>query len=326
MLVILACLCHNLMMKLSKKAISISVIVIVAMISCYLIGQRTSTTSQTGQNDDSYPLLAKRLFVENPNDFRINFSQLRTDFRAYFAKNDVRGSLYFEYLPTGSSVRINDNQQYRAASLIKLPVAMELFKADELKLTDIDKTLVLQPEWLNDRFGDLYKKGAGYELTQRNAARIMLTDSDNTALRAVLSVTETALETDDRALGSLDIEFSTTASDGIDIGARSYASFFKCLYFACYNTKPHSEEMLRYLTESIFDNRLVAGISDKNVKVAHKIGVFNTSVQSDCGIVYVEKNDYIICVMIEGDDTDATNNHIAELSKIAFDYITTTKE
>lgn len=65
----------------------------------------------------------------------------------------------------------------------------------------------------------------------------------------------------------------------------------------------------------------MAGINDKNIKIAHKIGVFNNQVQSDCGIVYLDNNNFVICIMIKGDDDDVTNSRIADLSKIAYDFL-----
>jgi hypothetical protein len=234
----------------------------------------SDNSSETSQSQENYPLLADRLFVENPNDVRINFSNLRSTLNNYFKDNSLSGSLYFEFLPTGSSVRVNGDARYRAASLIKLPVAMELFKAAEQGKINLDDKIALKQEWLNDGFGELYEKGVGYELTYRDAVKILLQDSDNTALRLIIEATDSALQIEDRALGALDIEFNLDSEDGILVGTRSYSSFLKCLYFACYNTKEDSQLILEYLSETNFDNRIVAGVEDKSITVAHKIGVF----------------------------------------------------
>lgn len=311
---------------MNKSKVTIGIFIIIGVISVFVLGLnigRKNVTPPTVTSKD-YPLLSRRIFIENPNDTRINFSGLRKELNQYFKDNKLGGTLYFEYLPTGTSVRVNPSQEFRAASLIKTPVAMELYKAAEKNLVDLDKKRPLKQEWLNSDYGELYKKGMGYELSLREAAKILLSESDNTALRMIIDATAN-LQIEDRALGALDIEFSQTSKNGeINIGTRSYASFFKCLYFACYNTKEHSQEILDYLTQSKFDNRLTAGINnDKNIKIAHKIGVFNTQVQSDCGIVYVENKNYVLCIMLEGDDTPETNTHIAELSRRAYDFIIT---
>ena len=123
------------------------------------------------------------------------------------------------------------------------------------------------------------------------------------------------------ALGSLDIEFSLNQDDSINIGTRSYASFLKCLYFACYNTKQDSQEILDLLTSTPFSDRIVAGVNDQNIKIAHKIGVFNTQVQSDCGIVYLENNNYLLCVMLESSDTEETNAVFKAMSEKVYNFV-----
>lgn len=268
-----------------------------------------------------YPLLAKRLLIEDPNDPIINFSPLRKSLNNYYESLGVAGSIYFEYLPTGTSIRVNGNQQFRAASLVKLPVAMELYRAAELGKLDINQTVALKEEWLDEGFGTLYQKGAGYELSLREAAQIMLIESDNTALRTIIAATDQVLDLENRALGALDIEFTQGEDDGINIGTRSYSSFLKCLYFACYNTREHSQEMLDLLTQTEFKGRIVAGIPDTNVKVAHKIGVFNIQVQGDCGIVYLEKRNYILCAMLVADEDPSTDRHFAEISRMVYDFV-----
>lgn len=278
------------------------------------------TVKPVATDNVTYPLLARRLFIDNPNDTRINFSKLRASLNKYFDDKDLEGSVYFEYLPTGSSVRVHPDDRYRAASLIKLPVAMELYKGVELGKVDLNKKVKLKQEWLNGGYGSLYEKGAGYELTLKEAAEIMLKDSDNTALRVLIDANKD-LDLDNRALASLDIELTTNQDGSIDIGTRAYSSFLKCLYFACYNSFEHSQTILKMLTETPFNDRIAAGIDDKNLPVAHKIGVFNNQVQSDCGIVYVPQRNYALCIMLQGEDTPDTRGKMAELSKMVYEFV-----
>lgn len=285
----------------------------------------SSSNAPVVGNSKDYPLLAKRLFVESPNDPIINFATLRQDLKKYISDKGLNGSLYFEYLPTGTSVRVDGDELRLAASLIKLPAAMDLYRAAELGKVDLDKKITLQESWLDGGYGTLYQKGAGYELSLRDAAKIMLTESDNTALKAIAYSTETKLTPDQRAINALDADISQNPDLTVSIGARSYTSFLKCLYFSCYLSKDDSQELLDYLSESTFDNRLAAGIDDKSIRVAHKIGVANTTTQSDCGIVYVPNRNYAICIMLNGDDNPQTNKHIAELSKMVYAFIKTRK-
>ncbi len=280
--------------------------------------KRDVDTEQESQA--TYPLLAKRLFIENPNDVIINFAGLRTELTSYLENQNIQGSLYFEYLPTGTSVRVQGDEELVAASLMKIPVVMELYRTAELGRIDLDKKVPLQREWLDDKFGTLYKKGEGYEISMREAAKLALTESDNTAISAILYSTRDTLKPEENVINSLDVSLERDDQLLLSISARSYASFLKCLYFSCYLDKADSQEILDYLTESKFNNRMRAGIPD-NVLIAHKIGTYSNKTQSDCGVVYEPSRNYILCVMLYVGDNTSGNSHIANLSRITYEYI-----
>lgn len=284
-------------------------------------GSSPSAAANQEQKSKQYPLLAKRIFVEDPNNSIVNFQPLRTSLRTYAKDNNLEGSIYFEYLPTGTSVRVDGDDQEVAASLLKLPVAMDLYRAAELGRIDLDKEITLQQAWLDSDFGQLYKKGAGYKLSLREAAKIMLQDSDNTALKAIAASIADSLETGERSINALDVDVTQNKDLTVSISARSYSSFLKCLYFSCYANNEHSQEMLNYLASSTSKDRLVAGVPDKDIKIAHKIGVHNEITQSDCGIVYVPKRNYVLCVMLKGDRQEAAK-HITQISELAYKYVT----
>lgn len=306
-----------------KRWLLIGLAIIVVFGSGY--GVR-ALTSRAGDSADSvsaadYPLLARRIFIEKPNDALINFASLRAQIQNYFDDNGLKGSLYFEYLPTGVSARITADEEQVAASLMKLPAAMDAMKAIEKGKISADYRITLKSEWLDSGYGELYKKGAGYTLTLQDAIKTMLVDSDNTALQAVVITTMDMVSSEESVLNAVDVDLTQNVNLSVSIGARSYASFLKCLYFACYNERESSNELLSYLSETPFDGRLVAGIADTSITTAHKIGVYDT-VQSDCGIIYAPSRPYALCVMLSGQDNETTDRHIAELSRITYEYVT----
>ncbi len=270
-----------------------------------------------------HDLLAKRIFLSKPSDTLVNFEPLRADLRNELAYYDGKVSLYFEYLPTGTSIRIGDAQHLVAASLLKVPVAMEVYKLAEAGAVNLDEKISLKKEWLDDGYGELYKKGVGYTLTIREFAVLMIENSDNTALKAVQSVVDahkSSLKTG--AYDALDVDYIDDERTNLSMTARSYASFLKCLYFACYVSTDASQEIMTYLTHSTYGGtgRIGEYIPD-NVPIAHKMGVAGNEVQSDCGIIYVPNRNYLVCVMLN--ETKAKGEEvIAQVSKRIYDYIT----
>ena len=279
-------------------------------------------TSEQNQKANEYNLLAKRIFIDNPNDIRVNFSGLRNQLNNYFANNNLAGgNLYFEYLPTGTSVRISGEEHLVAASLMKVPVAMNAYKAAELGKVDLQKMVTIEPEWIDANYGQLYKKGAGYSLSIEDAIEIMLKDSDNTALKLVGAQLEGALPKDESSLNYLDIDLTVNQDSSISLDSKNYSSLLKCLYFSCYNNISDSQKILEHLTNSSFKSRLVAGVADKNIKIAHKIGTNSNNNQSDCGIFYIPQRNYVVCAMILGNDSKETNAHFYNISKIIYDFV-----
>jgi len=293
----------------------LGVIILLLATGSFFFGR--STSNQTKSNE--FPLLARRILVENPNDSIVNFAPLRQSIENYMRDNKLNGSIYFEYLPTGTSIRVTGDTELIAASLMKIPVIMDLYKAHELGKLGLDDIVVIKEEWIDNRYGDLYTKGAGYEITFREAARLAMSKSDNTAYAAILYSTKGMLGLDDSSISSADVSFSRDGSKEIIISARSYTSFLKCLYFGCYLSYDHSQEILGYLSESSFGERLRSGIPS-GVKVAHKIGTFSNTTQSDCGIVYIDKRNYTLCVMLATSEGDG-NRHISSISKLAYDFV-----
>jgi beta-lactamase class A len=308
-----------------KKVVWVLIGLLLAVNAVVVIGWRNASSharQQTHLNSQSkqYPLLAKRIFVENPNDVIINFSPLRKKLNDYFRENvSVDTSFYFEYLPTGTSIRINSTDELVAASLLKLPVVMDLYKADELGRIDMDKPVTIKQEWLDSQYGTLYKKGAGTQITLREAARHTLIESDNTAVNAIQATVSPLLKYDEHAIIELDAPFSVENSSIGRISSQSYASILKCLYFSCYLNETDSQEILGQLAEAPHMDRLGSILAD-DVKFSHKIGTFAEDTQSDCGIAYAQGRNYIVCVFLTMPQQDS-EKYFKDISRMIYEYI-----
>jgi beta-lactamase class A len=267
-----------------------------------------------------YPLLSTDVLGNNPNDILIIFVPLRNQLQEKFKGINAKQSFYFEYLPDGTSIRVGADQQLTAASLIKVPLAMNLYRAAELGRINLDKPVTVTAAELDDAFGDLYKRGPGFTMTLREAAQYALRDSDNTATRVIYDHVKDVLSYDEQSLARLDIDQNMEDGQAV-ITARSYSSVLKGLYFSAFLNNADSQELLKYLSQSSATNRLAAGVPS-GVTVALKIGVYNQNwAESDCGIVYAPKRPYLLCVMVELPE-DQADKFIAEVSKDVYDFVT----
>ncbi|MEK7561683.1 MAG: serine hydrolase, partial [Patescibacteria group bacterium] len=149
-----------------------------------------------------YPYLSKRIFIEDQNDFLINFIPLRNAMREYVNEQDGNVGAYFEYLPSGTSIGVNDSMEVKIASLVKVPVVMAIMKDVEKGKLSLDQKVTIKKEDLNRSFGDLWKKGAGATISIQEAIDLALIKSDNTASNILA---RTISDTRDSVLDALDI-------------------------------------------------------------------------------------------------------------------------
>lgn len=280
------------------------------------------TDHQTKHVQDHYNFLARRVLIDNPNDTLLDFSELQSEYQEYLTRKGLtdKVSLNFEYLPTGSSIGINEDEEYVGASLLKLPLVVSAYKLAEQGRVDLDTRIGLKQEWLNNSFGNLYKKGAGYELSYREAIGYALRDSDNTAALMLFDLVSSKQGTaSPNILNFVDANYATSPQENILIGSQAYTSILKCVYFSCYLNHDDSQAIMSHLAHSDDQTRLQLFLPD-NITVAHKIGTFGGQVQSDCGIIYLAKRNYSLCIMVKGQDPEASQI-IGDLSYMTYHYL-----
>ena len=306
------------------RAVVAALILVTVFAAGYASARLSGGSSLSASNASftrRYPLLSSTLLGPNSNDILINFvslrMQLNNEFNALPA--NTTQSFYFEYLPDGTNVRIGADNFLVAASLIKVPLVMNLYRAAELGKVNLNQMVTVTQSELDPGYGNLYQKGAGYQLTLREAAQLALEQSDDTATHVIYDHINGLLPDDQQSLSSLDIDQDITNGNAV-ITARAYSSVLKSLYFASFLTNADSEAILGDLAKSTEYRRLTADLP-KGIVVAHKNGVNNTTqTQSDCGIVYVPERPYFICVMVGLPEAQG-NTFIAQVSKTVYDYV-----
>lgn len=275
-----------------------------------------------GQNN-KYPYLSQKILQDYDKDLLINFVPLRATLRDLTEKeygNDF--SFYFEYLPTGSSIGVNEKIEFYSASLLKVPLAMAYFHHREKNNIANDSYITIKEENLNKKFGDLWKMGVGSKILLSDIVKIMLVESDNTAA----SILEKQINLDDRQyiLNGLDLLIKIEDNNKASVSSKAYSSILKALFFSSLLKKDDSQYILNLLTKTKFNDKLPAGVPS-NIPVAHKIGVYenlDVPVYSDCGIIYVPKRQYILCMASRSDEKVAAER-MKTVSKIIYNYIST---
>lgn len=304
-----------------KKNLNQTVIgVIGGIVVGLVIGAAFFNPTELQNERDKYPLLANRLFAVERDELIINFTPLREVMREQFNKIDYEMGVYFEYLPTGVSVGVNDQFEVEIASLAKVPAVMGVYRQIESGQLDPSQILTVQQEDLDDLYGSLWQRGVGTQLTLEEAVSLTLQQSDNTAANTLVSqLPEGALQ---EVFNALDLPRQQTGPFPV-LSPKSYASVLRSLYLASFVNKQHSNHILELLTQSDFTDKLPAGLP-KGVKVAHKIGVFksegNDEIFSDCGIIFEPNRPYILCIMAATDEATARKD-MQLFSRMIYSYV-----
>ncbi|MDO8529926.1 MAG: serine hydrolase [bacterium] len=274
---------------------------------------------------ENFPFLSKRIFVENQNDVLINFIPLRANLKEYVEKQNGKVGAYFEYLPSGTSIGVNDKKEVQLASLSKVPITMSIFKKIERKQMALTDRIVIEKKYLDPGFGALWKRGEGASLTLQELIQLSLAESDNTAYNTLLGRLTGPEITE--VYRNLDIPITISPKEEnqyLHVSPKNYSSIFRSLYLSSFLQEENSNHILNILTQTPFNDKIVAGVPAA-IKIAHKIAVFedvdtSKNVFIDCGIVYIPNRPYVLCAFVL-DTNDEAQKHISHISKMIYDYV-----
>ncbi len=236
-----------------------------------------------------------------------------------------RVGIAVEDLATGITSGVNASASLPAASTIKIPVMVEVFKQMEAgtrALTDVVHLESRDRDWGS---GDLADARPGTARTVKQLLWAMITESDNTATNMLIrlvgrqnvNATMTGLGLHSTRLGD-DIRSN---GDSIRYALRTSPSDMIVLLDAiARNTlvdEWSSREMLAILTGQTH-NGLLPRPLPKDVKIAHKTGTLHDTL-NDVGIVYRDDEPYVIAVMTtQLPDLDLGRAFIRKVSRIAY--------
>ncbi len=220
--------------------------------------------------------------------------------------------LYVVRLNDGGSYGVRGNETFEAASLIKLPTLATLYKEAEKGRINLDTKYTLKNSDKIAGSGSLYGQPAGYVLTYRDMARLMGKESDNTAfgiVRRLLGEDKISATTKDIGMKGTSLDENTTSPADI-------ALFFQKLMKGEIVNPKHKDELLGYMTDTIYENWLVAGVP-KGTRVAHKYGR-EIHVVNDAGVVFA-KQPFVLVIMTKGVVEREADSVFPNLAKIVYE-------
>lgn len=234
-------------------------------------------------------------------------------------------SLYFRDLNNGTWFGINEEEKFRPASLLKVPIMLWYLKRADRDPQILEKQIIYRQngEENHQFFTPPSQLEPGKEYTVKEAVESMIVNSDNRASNVLLTLTDESRL--DELFDLLGVSLVSEDPAGAFISVRQYASFFRILFNASYVSQKMSEWGLRLLRDIKFNGGLRAGIPE-NIMVAHKFGEATNldtgQVQfHDCGIVYYPNKPFLLCVMTRGRDMQELEGTVARISQQVFEEV-----
>lgn len=309
----------------------IAILVVVLVITLFFY--RKAVNSTIGHFLSTYNLLNPSAALIDKRNLIVDFQGLRNSLRAKYENNkDYTIAIYFEYIPTGANITVNNDARIWPASLIKIPVAMAIVKKLEKGDWKPENELVILDEDKDSEFGNLYQEPTGTTLTIEETVRESIVNSDNTAHFMLLRNLESEELEDVYTHIGLDDVIDTLKkspkAEELDnrITAKRYTIFFRSLYNATYLNPEYSQWFLNILREA--PREYGSKGLPEDVLFVHKTGIrTDEKVWADSGIVYTPGRPYLVTVMIQKKsegmpEVSEIESLFKEISEEIYNYVT----
>jgi beta-lactamase class A len=229
-------------------------------------------------------------------------------------------------LTTGLTTGINETANMPAASTIKIPVMVEVFRQIAVGDFDLNRRVTLERTDLDDGWGDLVYARPGTRFGISRLLQLMITESDNTATnmlirlvgRVHINQTMAHLGLRETRLG--DYIRSNGDIRGLRTSPRDMSELLDRMAHDRLINAWSSRAMIAILTGQ-HHNGLLPEPLPPGTQIAHKTGTLHDTL-NDVGIVYLNDEPYIIAVMTtELPTLDAGRRFIRGVSRLAYDSL-----
>lgn len=270
----------------------------------------------------------------------VNYSELKTKLTEIITSSGAEVGIAVKDLETDSTLFINSEQMMHAASTMKVPVMIELFRQAEGGKFDLNDSLVVKNQFksivdgsdyaIEDDSDDLIYKQLGKKMSIRQLVFQMITVSSNLATNILIDMVDAKnVMSTLQLLGVKKMQVLRGVEDikayEKGLNNRTNAYDLMLVMESIVNEKAAStkscQEMIDILSHQKFRGKIPAGVP-KNIKVVNKTGSI-TRISHDAAIVFPEnQKPYILVVLTKGlSDQKEAEKLIAELSKNVYENL-----
>lgn len=245
------------------------------------------------------------------------------------------------HLPSGDTLLINEREMFHAASTMKTPVMIEIFRRVAEGKIRLDDTLIVKNEFFSivdgssyqltpadDSDDEVYQK-TGTGQTIDYLLFHMITRSSNLATNLLMSLVKGEQVTATmRTLGAPSIQVMRGVEDskayrqGLNNLTSAYdlMKIFEQIALGEAVNRDASQQMVNILLQQFYKDLIPARLPE-GTRVAHKTG-WITGVHHDSGIIFLPGGGQLVLVLLSKKATDetATKQMLASTARMVFDF------
>jgi beta-lactamase class A len=222
-------------------------------------------------------------------------------------------------------ISVNGDWNLPAASVIKVPVMVEVMRQASLGRFSLDREVTLTAQDIDCGSGALCDAGVGMTFSVRNLMRIMIDNSDNTATNMLIRLV--GRENINDTMTGLGLT-QTRLGDSIHVYERGIRSLrtstndmMRLLVMIAGRrlVNEQASDLMLSILEEQRHNDLMPKPLPKGLIIAHKTGTLHDTL-NDVGIVDLEGSPYIVCVITTHlEDLDDGARLIRRVSKATYE-------
>ncbi len=257
----------------------------------------------------------------------IEFEKKLTEYmdNKYRNEKEEHVGFYFVDLKRNWKISYHEDHEFIPASLLKTPIMIAYFKEAE------QNPLLLEAIINSGKFDlkefeqreipeDLrLKDSTDYQV--KDLIKRMITLSDNRSDYLLYKNLDNQIFRN--VFADLGIHVSDRPSPRLEFTPKEFSTYFYVLYNNLYLNQQYSQQALDIMKETIYANGLRAGVP-KDIQIAHKFGlrISDSGFDEihDCGIFYLPKNHYLLCVMTLGHNIPQQEKNIEEVSRMFYEF------
>jgi beta-lactamase class A len=251
------------------------------------------------------------------------FHELQTQLAAVSSHMPGAAGIVVKDLATGYSSSVNAGANMPAASVIKIPVMVEVFRQMSEGAFDLNRALHLQASDRDWGWGDMADAPIGTKRTVAQLLQLMITESDNTATNELIRLVGRAHI--NATMADLGLRHTVVGdyirSDGDIRSLRTTPGDMSSLLEAMFQHRLIDEWSSRAMLAILVGqhhNGLLPQPLPHGISVAHKTGTLHDTL-NDVGIVFLRNEPYVIAVMTTNLPTlDTGRRFIRGVSRMAY--------